>query len=84
MKIADAIKKRRTLHNFSNKTVPKEVIERSIVAANQAPCHKRTFPWRFTSLGMNKRELLFELQLSLKFGEKSIDDFNYQKIKDMP
>ena len=82
MEITDAIKKRRTLHDFYKKTVPKEVIERSIVAANQAPCHKRTFPWRFTSLGLNKRDLLFQLQLTLKFGEKTIDDFNYKKIKD--
>jgi len=82
MEIAKAIKKRRTIHIFSKKTVPKEVIERSIDAANQAPCHRKTFPWRFTSIGMNKRELLFQLQLSLKFGDKQIDDFNYKKIKD--
>ena len=82
MEIAQAIKKRRTIHIFSKKSVPKEIIERSIVAANQAPCHKRTFPWRFTSLGINKRELLFQLQLSLKFCEKPIDEIKYEKIKE--
>ena len=82
MEIAQAIKKRRTIHIFSKSRVPNEVIERSIMAANQAPCHRRTFPWRFTSLGMNKRELLCELQKTLKFGNKSIDEFNYKKIKD--
>ena len=82
MEIAQAIKQRRTIHIFSKKRVPKEVIERSIVAANQAPCHRRTFPWRFTSLGIQKRELLYQLQLSLKFADKPIDEFNLKKIKD--
>ena len=82
MEIGQAIKQRRTIHIFSKKRVPKVVIERSILAANQAPCHRRTFPWRFTSLGIQKRDLLLQLQLSLKFGDKPIDEFNVKKIKD--
>tara|TARA_B100000579_G_scaffold402059_1_gene384994 strand:+ start:56 stop:607 length:552 start_codon:yes stop_codon:yes gene_type:complete len=82
MDIDQAIKKRRTIHVFSSKRVPKEVIEKSIVAANQAPCHKRTFPWRFTSIGMNKRELLYQLQMTLKFGSKSADESNIKKTRD--
>ena len=79
MEIAEAIKQRRTIHMFSKKKVPKVVIERSILAANQAPCHRMTFPWRFTSLGIHKRELLCQLQFSLKFGDKLIDEFNLKK-----
>ena len=82
MEISEAIKKRRTIHFFSKKIVPKEVIERSIISANQAPCHRRTFPWRFTSLGIKKRELLFQLELSLKFGENPIEEFDFKKTKD--
>ena len=82
MEVDQAIKKRRTIHVFSKKIVPKEVIERAIFAANQAPCHRRTFPWRFTSLGINKRELLYQLQLSLKFGIEEIDKYNLTKIRD--
>tara|TARA_B100000945_G_scaffold288805_1_gene261417 strand:+ start:620 stop:1171 length:552 start_codon:yes stop_codon:yes gene_type:complete len=82
MEIAQAIKKRRTIHIFSKKSVPREVIEKSIVAANQAPCHRRTFPWRFTNIGMKKREQLYQLQLSLKFGDNSIDELNLKKIRD--
>ena len=82
MEIAEAIKKRRTLHIFSKKSVPREVIEKSIFAANQAPCHRRTFPWRFTSIGIKKRELLFQLQLTLKFGDKTIDESSLKKIRD--
>ena len=58
MEIVQAIKKRRTVHIFSKKTVPIELIDKAIVAANQAPCHRLTFPWRFTNIGMKRRELL--------------------------
>tara|TARA_B100000700_G_C14952556_1_gene812352 strand:- start:56 stop:607 length:552 start_codon:yes stop_codon:yes gene_type:complete len=82
MEIAEAIKKRRTFHIFSKKRVPSEVIKKSIVAANQAPCHRMTFPWRFTSIGIKKRELLYQLQLTLKFGDKKIDESSLKKIRD--
>ena len=82
MEIAEAIKKRRTIHIFSKKSVPSEVIQKSIVAANQAPCHRRTFPWRFTNVGIKKRELLYQLQLTLKFGDKSIDESSLKKIRE--
>ncbi len=59
-----------------------EVIQKSIVAANQAPCHRRTFPWRFTNIGIKKRELLYQLQLTLKFGDKSVDESSLKKIRD--
>ena len=82
MEIDQAINQRRTIHVFSKRRVPQKVIERSILAANQAPCHKRTFPWRFTCIGINKRELLFQLQLSLKFGNKPTEDSDIKKIRD--
>ena len=81
MELDEAIKKRRTIHIFSKKKVPNEVIQKSIFAANQAPCHRRTFPWRFTSIGMKKRQLLCQLQLNLKFGDNKIDDFNLKKLR---
>tara|TARA_Y100001968_G_C19351132_1_gene714691 strand:+ start:129 stop:680 length:552 start_codon:yes stop_codon:yes gene_type:complete len=82
MDVIQAIKERRTIHVFSKKTVPREIIERSIDAANHAPCHRMTFPWRFTSLGMNQRKQLFELQLKLKFGDKQIEAKNVAKIRE--
>ena len=82
MEISEAIKRRRTIHIFSKTIVPKEVIEKSLVAANQAPCHKKTFPWRFTSIGIKKRDLLYQLQLTLKFGKKPIEKSDFKKIKE--
>ena len=81
MEIMQAIKKRRTIHSFSDTRVPKEIIERSIDAANQAPCHRMTFPWRFTSIGKNKREIILELQLKIKFGDKQISQHNIEKTR---
>ena len=82
MEISEAIKKRRTIHSFSKKSVPSEIVEKAIFAANQAPCHRKTFPWRFTRIGIKKRELLYQLQLTLKFGEKPINDSNLKKIRE--
>ena len=82
MEIAKAIQKRRTIHIFSKKSVPNEVVEKSIGAANQAPCHKSTFPWRFTNIGIKKRELLYQLQITLKFGDKPTDKSTLRKIKE--
>ena len=82
MEIAQAIKNRRTIHSFYNKSVSKNIIEKAIIAANYAPCHRRTFPWRFTSIGMSKRELLCQLQLELKFGNKTKDELIKKNIED--
>tara|TARA_Y100001968_G_scaffold283993_1_gene283019 strand:- start:715 stop:1266 length:552 start_codon:yes stop_codon:yes gene_type:complete len=82
MEISEAIRKRRTIHIFSKKCVPNEVVEKSINAANLAPCHRKTFPWRFTRLGIKKRELLYQLQLTLKFGSEPTNDSNTKKIRD--
>tara|TARA_B100000579_G_C22828554_1_gene854614 strand:- start:736 stop:1287 length:552 start_codon:yes stop_codon:yes gene_type:complete len=81
MEINQAIIQRRTIHLFSREKVPKGVIERSILAANQAPCHRRTFPWRFTSLGFQKRELLYQLYLTLKSANEPMEESNLTKMR---
>ena len=82
MEISEAIKKRRTIHIFSKKSVPSEIVEKAIFAANQAPCHRKTFPWRFTRIGLKKRELLYQLQLTLKFDDIPTDKSILKSIRD--
>ena len=82
MEISEAIKRRRTIHIFSKKIVPSEIVKKSIDAANQAPCHRKTFPWRFTRIGIKKRELLYQLQLTLKFVGEPINDSNLKKVRE--
>ena len=69
-----AIFKRRTIHLFDKKKVSETIIENAIEAANQAPCHRLTFPWRFYSVGSKKRIQILELALDIKFQNKKIDD----------
>ena len=69
-----AIFKRRTIHLFDKKKVSETIIENAIEAANQAPCHRLTFPWRFYSVGYKKRIQILELALDIKFQNKKIDD----------
>ena len=49
MTALDAIHGRRSLRpgEFSDEPVPRATLERLIAAANAAPTHKRSYPWRF-------------------------------------
>ncbi len=73
MDIHHAIRTRRTIHSFNADKVPEEFLERAIEAANYAPCHRLTFPWRFTKVNRYKREVLVELALDIKFAGRNID-----------
>ena len=74
MDIQEAIFKRRTIHLFDKKKVSEKLIENAIEAANQAPCHKLTFPWRFYSVSSKKRIQILDLALDIKFLNKNIDN----------
>ena len=71
---ASAIFRRRTVHSFEKKKVSEEIIVNGIKAANQAPCHRLTFPWRFYSVGADKRNLILDLAIKIKSKNKKIDD----------
>ena len=73
MEIQQALINRRTIHKFNSRKVPEEYVERAICAANQAPCHRHTFPWRFTRVNKEKRRLIEQLYLKDKY---DIDKIN--------
>ena len=68
-----AIFNRRTIHFFENKKVSENIIRDSIEAANQAPCHRSTFPWRFYSVSLKKRKQILDLAIEIKSKKKRID-----------
>ena len=68
-----AILNRRTIHFFENKNVSENIIKDSIEAANQAPCHRFTFPWRFYSVSLKKRMQILDLAIEIKSKNKQID-----------
>ena len=85
METTEAIFKRRTAHLFETKKVNEIIIENAIKAANQAPCHKLTFPWRFYSVKSETRTQILDLAISIKFKGKRIDknseNILYKKYK---
>lgn len=70
MMIADLIKKRRAVfpEQYNDKPISKADIEKILEAANWAPTHKRTQPWRFKVLMGESKEKL-GLFLSYKYME---------------
>lgn len=57
---------RSTTHHFTTEPVESAVIDRALRAAHQAPCHKTTWPWRFTLVGPIARGRIAEIAVSLK------------------
>ena len=75
MNTLDSITQRRTIHFFKSEKVPNSIIKNSLIAANSAPCHKSTYPWRFNIISHKTRKLLFEEYYKIKYENKT----NYQK-----
>ena len=60
--VHEALRTRRTVHNFDNsRAVPDDVLHRAIEAATYAPNHKMTEPWRFRRLGQDAIEAIASL-----------------------
>ena len=66
MHVQEAIHSRRTAHSWQDTPVPEEVILKGLEAAQMAPCHRLTWPWRFTLPGPVTRKALFEIGIDLK------------------
>ena len=61
MDLYDAISMRQTIPKVRPEALPRELIERLLNAAAQAPNHLRNRPWRFIVLSGNARVRLGEL-----------------------
>lgn len=55
MNVLDAIQTRRSIKQFTDRTITREEIESLLEAAVQAPNHRMTEPWRFYVLGEHAR-----------------------------
>ena len=66
MNIQEAINNRRTAHKWNPTLVPESVLFNALEAAQMAPCHRLTWPWRFTIPGPDVRQNLYELSVQLK------------------
>ena len=69
-----AMRARRTAHRWQPTPVDDAVVERCLEAAHQAPCHKHTWPWRFTLVGPRARARVTALAIELKTGGRPVHD----------
>ena len=92
-RVQDIINSRRTIYRFSDQPVSEADLEIGFTAANNAPCHKHTFPWKFYVLGQKTREMLLDRVVELaqekaeKKGEVDKDLAGKKaisKIRDVP
>lgn len=85
--ILELIKKRRAVFpvQYNDKPIARETIEKILEAANWAPTHKRTEPWRFKVIQGGARERL-GIFLSEKYleTEKRPKDIKAKKLLDKP
>ncbi|MBU0553113.1 nitroreductase [Myxococcota bacterium] len=65
MNTLEIIRARRTVHKYLDLPVAPEIITRALEAAHSAPCHKRTWPWRFYVVGAQTRQALYEIALAM-------------------
>lgn len=68
----DAVIARRTAHRYRAEALPAGAMERGLEAANHAPCHRLTFPWRFIRVGPRARTFLSELAVAIKAAKRPL------------
>tara|TARA_B100000700_G_scaffold329273_1_gene450308 strand:- start:1590 stop:2138 length:549 start_codon:yes stop_codon:yes gene_type:complete len=80
MTIQQTILNRRTTHDFLPGKVPQDDILESVKAANFAPCHRLTFPWRFINISDNTRNLIINILLDIKSCNSLLTNDQREKI----
>lgn len=85
--IFDLIEKRRSVFpvQYNNRPIARETIEKILGAANWAPTHKKTEPWRFkVLLGESKEKLGLFLSYKYMDVEKKPKQMKVKKLMDNP
>jgi len=67
MEVMDAIRRRRTVHRYDpQRPVDEETLLQALDAAHRAPCHRKTWPWRFYRMGPNARTVIADAYVVYK------------------
>ena len=72
MDLLTTIGSRRTIHKYIDKKVEEKIIKEALMAANLAPCHRLTFPWRFTGIKNKTR-----IKMAKYFAKNKLSDSDY-------
>jgi nitroreductase len=70
----DALMNRRTAHDYLPEPVPAAVVDRALQAANRAPCHRFTWPWRFVVVGPQTRQALVPIAVAAKERKRALSE----------
>ena len=80
--LVDVIKSRRTIHRFSERAVPAELLELALEAAHQAPNHKLTWPWRFYVIGPETKAEMDSAALKMKSTNGPLEGASLELFKE--
>lgn len=78
----ESIIARRTAHAYRDVPVDHRSMERALHAANHAPCHKLTFPWRFIRIGPQGRAATAQLAVRIKAEQRPLSEADAKKVHD--
>lgn len=81
MSVFNIIKERRTIHNYVQSDISKDILHKAFEAANMAPNHKLTFPWRFTVAGPKVREQITNLAVEVKKQKMQVSEVKEQALR---
>jgi nitroreductase len=70
----EALLQRRTVHAYRPEPVAPAALDRVLCAAHHAPCHKLTWPWRFTRVGPVTRARITAIGVALKDAKHGLTD----------
>jgi len=69
--ITTALLTRSTIHHWKPDSIREDAVAAALQAAHMAPCHRYTWPWRFTRVGAKARAALFDLTVAIKKGDRA-------------
>ena len=78
----ESIIARRTAHAYRDVPVDHRSMERALHAANHAPCHKLTFPWRFIRMGPQGRAATAQLAVRIKAEQRPLTAEDAKRVHD--
>lgn len=85
MELIDAIHARMTINNLKQDALPRDVIEKLLSAAVQAPNHYKVRPWRFVVLTGNGRNRLGDVMAaSFLEGNPAVPAEGLDKTRGLP
>lgn len=85
--ISEIIKSRRAVFpaQYNNEPISKEEIQHLLEAANWAPTHRRTEPWRFKVIqGESQKRFAEFLSETYKNKTENFSEFKYKKYRENP